>query len=291
MKNILLLLFMTSASAVYSQSKSYDYAYSNKKGICVYSAADKKEYLVVKNGADPYISPDGTKLAYTVNGKDSQRFIKIIDLTTKAITTLNTQNDNCYGAVWSPDGKFIVYNADINNKWSIEVIGSNNDEPKVLSGKINDSYSPEWLANSKSIAVQDMAKIFVLDLSGNVMTVYDMKDLQGGLPELKDGVGSSSFDQFVITDNNAKIVFSSETDEPGENGPPSAIFIYDIASKKTLRLSPKGYDAGHIIIKDNIVLFTASKHNSSIASIYSVDMDSKNFKLLFPGCTDISAKN
>jgi TolB protein len=291
MKNILLLFLVISTSAVYSQSKTYDYAYTNKKGICVYSVADKKEYPVVKNGADPCISPDGKKVAYTVNGKGSQRFIKIMDLTSKAVITLNTQNDNCYGAVWSPDGKLIVYNADIDNKWCIEVIGSNNTGPKVLSGKINDSYSPVWLANSKNVAVQDMAKVFVLDISGNVITVYDMKDLQGGLPELKDGVGSSSFDQFVIANDNAKIVFSSETDEPGENGPPSAIFIYDIASKKTLRLSPKGYDAGHIIIKGNNALFTASKHNSSVASIYMVDMDGRNFKLLFPGCTDISAKN
>jgi Tol biopolymer transport system component len=294
MKNILLLFIMAGATAVYSQSKSYDYAYTNKKGICVYSVADKMEAFVIKDGTDPCISSDGKKLAYTVNAKDGTRFIRVIDLNTKAKTTLNTNNNNCYGAIWSPDGKWIAYNVEIDNKWTIAVIDVNNTGPKVLGGKINDCYSPVWLTNSKGIVVQNMAKVFVLDLSGNIIISYNLKDLEGGMPELKDGVGESSSDKFIITNDNKKIVFSCEVNDPSiasKDGPPSAVFIYDIDNKKTSRLSPKGYVAGEVIIKGNNVLFAASKGNSPISNIYSVDMYGRNFKLLFPGCVDISAKN
>jgi hypothetical protein len=65
MRIILLLFFAALASFVYGQGKSYDYCYQNKKGICVYSMADKAEQVIVKKGSDPCISPDGEKIIYT----------------------------------------------------------------------------------------------------------------------------------------------------------------------------------------------------------------------------------
>ena len=137
------------ASQLFAQPKSYDYAYINQRGICVYSNADKKEYFILKDGADPCISPDGTKLAYTVNLKNGNRAIAVIDLNTKAKISLITHNDNCYGPKWSPDGKWIAYNAFLGSKWSIAVIGANNTGARLLGKNAEDVYSPEWLANSE----------------------------------------------------------------------------------------------------------------------------------------------
>ncbi len=286
MKNIFLLFLTLSALSVCGQSKSYDYAYMNKKGICVYSSADKSEYLIAKKGQDPYISPDGRKLAYSTFNEKGDRFIAIVDLNTHHKILLNTQNNNSYGPVWSPDGSLIAYNSfdSKNAKWYIALIDTGNTNPRILSGQLENSYVPSWLVNSKNLVVQNLDNVFVVSLSGDIISTYKVSTLSNAM-------GASSSDRFVFTNDNKKIVFSEDVDEPGESdGPPSAIFIYDIVNKSTLRLSPKGYFADQVFVKGNKILFTASKLNSTIQNVYSVDMDGKNFKILFPGCSSVSAK-
>jgi Tol biopolymer transport system component len=96
----------------------------------------------------------------------------------------------------------------------------------------------------------------------------------------------------VLTPDRKKIVFSTEVDEPGyEEGPPTAVYVYDIAGKSTIRLSPKGYYGMGVIIRNNKVLFSGGKVTSTIENIYTVDLDGKNLKVLFPNANTISAKN
>jgi Tol biopolymer transport system component len=294
MKYLLALFFTIIAFPALSQSKSFDYAYTSQKGICVYSIIEKQEYLIAKNGHDPCISPDGQKLAYTLYGDGGSRFIQIIDLNTKTKTTLNTHNNNCYGPVWSADGKFIAYNAMSGDIWSIVIIELSTGKITILGQKIKNNFSPEWLLNSKNIAVQDLEKVLVYDLAGKTSSFYNMKDMMGGLQELKEGVGQSSNDRFVFTKDSKKIVFNSDIydrNSESDDEPPQAVFVYDIVSKKTIRLSPKGYYAFEPIVKDERIFFSASKGTSEIINIYSIEMNGKNFKLLFPGCRKISAKN
>jgi len=250
---------------------------------------------VVRGVSDPCLSPDGTKLAYTANTKDGGRILKVIDINTKVKIILNTNSNNCYGAVWSPDGKYIAYNVfdAAKSKWSIAVIdAANTMQPNVLTGQLEQSYMPTWLADSKSVVVQNMDNVFVFDLSGNISATYKISDIARGAPGLDNNTGPSSADRFVFTADGSKIVFSSEVDEPGgQDGPPNGVFVYDVSSRSTLRLSPKGYFAGGVFIKGNKVLFTGSKLKSTVSNVYTVDLDGKNFKILFPGCADISAKN
>ena len=286
MKKILLLFLIAGALGAYGQSKSYDYAYMNGKGICVYSAADKLESLIDKKGQDPFISPDGKKLAYTTFNDNGDRFIEIVDLGTKNKLTLNTQSNNCYGPVWSPDGTYIAYNVfnTQTSKWSIAIIDHTNSDPQILTGQLDEAYSPTWASDSKSITVQNMDNVYVIGLSGNIISTYKVADITKTL-------GPSSSDRFIFTNDNKKIVFSSAVDEPGaKDGPPTAVFIYNTEDKSTLRLSPKGYWANDVAIKDNKVLFTASKVKSMVQNIYIIDMDGSNFKVLFPNCASVSVK-
>ncbi|HZY39183.1 MAG TPA: hypothetical protein VFE53_21150 [Mucilaginibacter sp.] len=287
MKKILLLLFTVSSFCASAQPKSYDYAYMNKKGICVYSVAAKMEYLADAKGQDPCISPDGKKLAFTSSNKAGDRFIAVTDLATKKKTIFNTHNNNCYGPVWSPNGKYIAYNAfdAQKSKWSIAIIDSGNRAVKILTASLEQSYSPSWTSDSKNVVVQNMEKVFVLDIAGNVIKTYNL----GNIPM---DFGAASSDRFIFTDDYKKIVFTSEVNEDaGDEGPPIAVFIYDIAQKSTMRLSPKGYFAEQIIIKQDKVLFTLSKIHSTISNVCSVDMDGKNLKILFTHCSNVSAKN
>jgi len=122
-------------------------------------------------------------------------------------------------------------------------------------------------------------------MTGNIIQQLDLK-----IFNLSDG--TTSADNFIFTTDNKKIVYGTTVDEPGgDEGPPSAVFVYDMTTKTTKRLSPKGYDTGTLIIKGNAVLFTGSKVQSPVLNIYSVNLDGTNFKVLFPGCRDISAKD
>jgi TolB protein len=294
MRKTLLLFLMIYVSNVYGQGKSYDYCYTNGKGICVYSIADKMEHLIVKKGSDPCISPDGTKVAYTTYSTTGDRTIAVIDLNTKQKTILNTNSNNCYGPIWSPDGQYIAYNVFDAQKsnWSVAVIDAANTSFKVLTGQLEQCYMPSWLADSKSVVVQNMDTVFVFDLAGNEVTTYKVSDMGRGVPVLEKDAEPSSSDRFVFTKDNKKVVFSSEANEPGgSDGPPTVVFVYDTDSKLAIRLSPKGYFAGGVCVKGNHVLFTASKLKSNVQNVYTVDLDGKNFKVLFANCADISAKN
>jgi len=157
MKHILIpLLFIGIIAA--AQPKTYDYAYMNKKGICVYSVANKLERLVDAKGQDPCISPDGRKLAFTWSNKAGDRFIAVIDLATNKKAIFNTHNNNCYGPVWSPNGKYIAYNAFNVEKsdWSIAIIDSGNTSTKLLTASLQQSFSPTWTSDSQNVVVQNM---------------------------------------------------------------------------------------------------------------------------------------
>lgn len=275
------------AWGAYGQSKSYDYCYINAKGICVYTIADKKEYLVVKKGSDPCISPDGTKVAYTSNLNGVDRVIHVIDVNTKKETILNTGSINCYGPMWSPDGKYIAYNV-FNlekSRWDIAIIDVANTAPRLLTTQLEQSYAPVWNADSKSVVVQTIDQVYVFDLEGNIEKTYKVADMT-------NTYGPSSADRFVFTADKGKIIFSTEVDEPGfEEGPPTAVYVYDIASKSTLRLSPKGYYGRGVCLKNNKVLFSGGKVTSPTEKVYTVDLDGKNLKVLFPNANTISAKN
>ena len=287
MKKTLLLFFIIYASQAYPQAGCYNYCYTNSKGTCVYSVANKKEYVVLQEVSDPCLSPDGTKIAYTANLKDGSRILKVITLATKKKAILNTHSKNCYGAVWSPDGSMIAYNVFDTKKsiWNVAVIDTGHSEPKILTTKLMSCYSPTWSSDNKSIVVQNLKKVYIFNLQGKILSSYKTTDLTNTL-------GPSSSDRFILTNNGNKVVFSTEVDEPGfAGGPPTALFIYDFVTHTSLRLTPKGYNAQGIIVNNDKVLFAGSKVKSPVQHIYTVNMDGSNFKLLFAHCSDISAKD
>src|SRR3981081_3455317 len=74
-------------------------------------------------GVDAVISPDGSRVAYTVLGKGSDRHIAVIDIATETKTVFqHLPSDNAYGPVWSPDGKQLVIRIFFKNHWRLGLI-------------------------------------------------------------------------------------------------------------------------------------------------------------------------
>lgn len=291
MRAVITFLLCVSALGGFGQNKSYDYCYLRGSNVVVYSAADKKAIPVLNSryASDACISPDGKKVAYTAISAKGDRNIGLIDLNTRKKSLLNTGSKNCYGPVWSPDGKKIAYNVfnDQTSNWAIAVIDVENGAPSVITAQLAQCFMPTWLANSQNIAVQDMSGVYIFDLSGTLLGTYDISAMMKGL-------GPTSSDRFIFTNDYTRIVFSAEVDEPSvdnEGNPPSAVFAYDISSKKTTRLTPKGYSADDIWVKGNTVYCTAYNAKSGMFAVYTVGLDGKNLRILFPAASNFSAKN
>jgi hypothetical protein len=119
MKHYCLIMLSLLFSYGANSQKRYDVCYSYGLNIFVFSQADKKEDTLDVIGADPSLSPDGTSVAYTKyeNGGDRRR-IMCVDLASGK-TTLLDPCKHCFGPVWSPDGKHIVYNDFDGDQWYI----------------------------------------------------------------------------------------------------------------------------------------------------------------------------
>jgi len=286
MRTTYFFIMAFSLSFSYGQNtKSFDYCYSHDGGIYVYSVSSKKAELVIKQ-TDPYLSPDGTKLAYTTNSENGNRQIEVMDLNTKQKTLLNTNNTNCYGPVWSPDGEFIVYNAFINNIWQIGIIDKDNHEPVIITKSQNyttENFSPTWSADSKKIVVQNLDTVYIFSKEANLIEKIPVNTFAN-----QDDM--TSFSRFCLTKDENKIVFDCSVDEPGFNEPPGAIFVFDRKTKTTKRLTPKGYWCSQPFLKGDRIYFTASKKDSKFDNIFSIKTDGTEFKLMLKNASDFTSK-
>ncbi|HTE02296.1 MAG TPA: hypothetical protein VK668_23565 [Mucilaginibacter sp.] len=290
MRKVLLFALTILISNVYGQGKSYDYCYQvGPASFNVYSITDKKEYpiLTQKNKASyACISPDGKSIVYTFSTwPKGISNLAIMDLNTKRKKLLNAHNSDCDEPVWSPDGKYIAYKPwnEKQKKREIAVIAVDNKWQKVLTRKLPEIGNISWTSDSKKIVANDIDSIFVIDLAGNVTSIYKTA-----------AIGKTKWCRnFRFTTDGKKIVFLQHENEiVNMTGGSAAVYVYDMATKKALRISPKGYDFDNIIIHTNKILASGEKGSGVPNSgIYSIDLDGKNFRLFFPKAGNISVKD
>lgn len=279
----LALIVLISCGGQESNKDKYDISFQRENDVCVQRFADGK-VLKFKDGFDPAISPDGNKLAYT-KSKDFEegfiRYIVVVDLKTNQETKLNVNNDNYYGASWSPDNSLIAFNIFVENNWSVGLINSDNTGFKLIKANSDMGlFEPTWSSDSKHIIAHNMQKIYKFDLGGDVVDSIDISR------EIGENYYTSSASKFLFTSDNRYLVFNCDTDEIMEDvdGPVSALFVYDTKNKATTRLSPKGMFAFDPNLKsDNSVIFCGFKEKTY--NIYSVDLITKKIELIIKDAT------
>jgi TolB protein len=269
-----------------SRKKSYDYCYATGHGLYVGNYGHDPVHVYV-NGTDACLCPDGTEIAYTDMGApDRVRRIGIFDLEAGKVRLMDTGCHNCYGPVWSPDGQYLVYNAMIGNQRGIKCVDRDNLHAlsvAVAGDSLQGFFSPTWSADSRNIAVQNMSGVYVYDLDGRVVRSIPFA-------QFDTSVQFSSESTFMLTEKGDKLVFWAGDGSAvfGKADAPAAVFVYDLTTARTDRLSPKGYDCWRPVIKGDTIFCRGRHGNSLKENTYRMDMDGGHFKLAYKDKIDIS---
>ncbi|HEY6900581.1 MAG TPA: hypothetical protein VI233_08060 [Puia sp.] len=268
--------------------KPYDYCYATGDSVFLYSKTGAKRIPV--HGTDACLSPAGTRLAYTDStAPDGDRRIAILNLLpdtqattlheTPAIIFPDTTCRDCYGPVWSPDGRFIVYSA-FKDGWNLRCLNLRNNKSFLLAKAANAGkgiYSPTWSVDSKKIVAQDMDAVYIIGTDGHVQKTLPIREIDSSLMITTDS-------RFWLSKNEDWLVYDTEVDEDSTRDQmPCAIFAYELATQRRIRLTPRGYDCFRPLLRGNTVYFNAAQKNEDPYETYSVDMDGGNFKKIYRG--------
>lgn len=257
-------------------SKNFALAYQDGEKI-VATSIDTMKQISFGGAIDPAISPDGNKLAYTVNDTTGNRTIWVADLENKSQLQLHVNSNNYYQAMWSPNGNAIAFNIfNGKNLWKVGVIRADNTGYVMLdSASAINVYSPTW-KNEKELVVHDLKNIYTFNVAGKLVESRAIADLIG-----KDFMIASS-NHFFYSEDGTKLIFNAGNSDAldGLTGPSEAAYILDIASKKIERLSPKGLNVPYIFVTaDDRIFYSGSEKPYTQSKIYVSDLNG-NIKTL-----------
>jgi TolB protein len=243
-------------------------------------------------GADPCISPDGRKVAFTMSpsgGKEVVRFIAVAEVATGATTVFKeTPSKNCFGPVWSPDGSQILFEILVENHWRLGLINSDGSGfrffrmPSVDQG----CWSTVWAPDAKSIFCQDLDKIYRFSLEGDLVASWEISKI------IPNGDMDSSKRLSVSQDGNKLLVninMDEEVSLKDWEGPPPAIWLFDLPSAKATRLTPKkSYATDSCWLNNSEFLIVDTDRDGKIDSIYRASIDRWTPRLVIKNATDPS---
>lgn len=251
-------------------SKHFALAYQDGEKI-VATSIDTMKQISFGGAMDPAISPNGNKLAYTVNDTTGNRTIWVADLENKSQLQLHVNSSNYYQAMWSPNGNAIAFNIfNGKNLWKVGVIKADNTGYVMLdSASAINVYSPTW-KNEKELVAHDLKNIYTFNVAGKLVESRAIADLIG-----KDFMIASS-NHFFYSEDGTKLIFNAGNSDAldGLTGPSEAAYILDIASKKIERLSPKGLNVPYIFVTaDDRIFYSGSEKPYTQSKIYVSDLN------------------
>ena len=129
MKRFAIVLFICLTFFALANAAQRKIAYERGENIFV-ADTDGSHSKKIAVGALPEISPDGTHVAFNTVGDAKtrpgpERHIAIADVASGKVTVLeDIPSDNCFGPVWSPDGKQLAFSIMADNGWQLGLMNA-----------------------------------------------------------------------------------------------------------------------------------------------------------------------
>jgi TolB protein len=246
-------------------------------------------------GADPNISSDGTKVAFTMSppgANDIQRYIAVVDVSTGATKVFKGMpSNNSFGPVWSPDGSQILFEIRVTKYWRLGLIDANGNGFRFFNVPATDPgwWSIVWAPDGKSIFCQDLEKIYRFSANGDLMNSWEINKI------VPHGDLDSSRELSVSADGNRLLVGINMDEVPSlkdwEGGPP-AIWLFDLLSGKARRLTPKNtYATASCWLSDSEMLIVDASKDGKTDSIYRTSIDSWTPRLVIKNAVNPSVSH
>lgn len=208
----------------------------------------------IKNGAgyitEASLSPDGERITVTARGE-------VFNLPVgKGVTKNMTRSPGAHdrNALWSPDGKYIVYISDGTGETELYLQEATGGEPVQLT-KNNDTYirSFEWSPDSKMIVYTDRKnRINLLDVAAKQVTML----LQDPAGEPR-GVTFSPDNQWLTYTRTADNDFS-------------IVYVFNLADKKEYAITDKWYQSSSPVFSTDgkyLIFSSARDFNPTYGSL------------------------
>jgi len=237
----------------------------------------------ITQGSGPSLSPDGTRIAFNTDNsdKDLVREIAIADIATKKVTIVKEiPSKNCYHALWSPDGKQILFYLWNGNDWDLAMIAPDSSGLRTIrkaDSEHHSLWSTCWAVDGKSIFAQDLDYLYQLNLEGAEMKKWKLETLfpAGGM---------NSGGTIAVSPDGKTLLVEVDMDEevtnmPDWEGPPPSLWTFDLESGKATRLTEKGKLAASGCWLDKThILFNLFSPKEKQPSLYEMEIGKKEMK-------------
>jgi TolB protein len=286
MKRFTIALVICLSLSVGTNAAERKIAYERGENIFV-ANVDGTHSKKIAAGALPEISPEGTRVAFNTEGDAKtrpgpERHIAIADVASGEVTVLpNIPSDNCFGPVWSPDGKQLAFSIMADKAWQLGLVNADGSGFRfVKNAELRpDAFgAPEWARDGKSIFCHDLDNIYRIDLDGNVLKKWELaKILTDASMNGNDRLSVSPDGKALLMDVDC----GAEHERKDWDGPQPAIERLDLTADKAVRITGKDdYVWEPFWLSANEFLCIIQKENENRPSIYRMSLDGKNPKLL-----------
>jgi len=270
---ILIALLLTFLTATVDRAAApRRLAFERDGGVWV-AGIDGSAPKMIARGQVPEISPDGARLAYnTVQavGQPAHRQLAIVDLAAGTTTILERiPSTNVMAPRWSSDGLRLLFDYYVDNDRRIGVV---NTDGTGFTGVLDTQrphrnyWSATWAADGRSLFAQDLESLYRLDLAGNVLKQWRIEQIvpRGGM---------SGDVRFAAAPDGRTLLMDvemSEQERRGWDGPPPAIWLFDLASETSKRLTAPSLYAWNCAWLDapDSILFISQTRAETTPSIY-----------------------
>lgn len=266
-------------------------AYTRGDGVFVLPAhaAAPVKWSASDHAVDARLSPAGDALAYTwdTSGKEVSkegptRRIAVIEAPGAAPRLLDAiPGRNSFGPLWSPDGRLLLFQHYVDKQWKIAVVGRDGKGFRDVRGPAGATTFLShacWAGDSRSFYAFDFESLYRFDLEGKELSRLAWKDC-----DLE--IGSSAC-QFRLSPDGTRLLVQAEievADLKNDDYPSPVCFILDLASKKAVRVSPKGMMLTQPEWLPDGTAFVAQRGEGKKSSLVRVDLATGKASLLVPG--------